>query len=133
MNIYFCGSMTFDHSKADDYKEMINRLENYGHVLNKFVGDKQVHDLDAKDVFLRDTSNLNKADILVADVSVVSMGVGFEIGYFVNKNKPMLILYDKNKPLPSASVRGISNSKLVGYASITDALNSVDEFMKNIK
>lgn len=133
MKIYFCGSMTFDHSKASDYQKMIEKLESYGEVLNKFVGNDKVKEFEPSYVFKRDTSNLDISDLLVADVTVVSTGVGFEIGYFTTKNKPMLILYDKTKPVPSASVRGIVNSCVDNYSNIDEALLKIDEFMKNAK
>ena len=133
MKIYFCGSMTFDHSKAFDYQKMIEKLEDYGEVLNKFVGNNEVKEFEPAYVFKRDTSNLDNADLLVADVTVVSTGVGFEIGYFTTKNKPMLILYDETRPVPSASVRGILNSQVDTYKNINEALLKIDEFMKNAK
>jgi len=129
MNIYFCGSMTLDHSKKKFYAKIINYLGNYGRVLNKFVGEDFV-DISPNETFKRDTHNLDSADILIADISIASLGVGFELGYFSKLNKPILLIYDEEKLLPSSLVRGIPNAIVKSYNNFDEVKIVIDKFIK---
>ncbi len=133
MKFYFCGSMTFDRSKLYDYQKMIAKLKEFGSVLNEFVGEEKMKDTLPLDEFNQDVANLKIADMLVADITVPSTGVGFEIGYFLRENKPMLLLYEQDKPLPSSLVRGIEKSLVLSYKDIDDALVKIAEFVRNAK
>ncbi len=131
MNIYFCGSMTHSQEKMEFYKELIDYLEQYGSVLNKFVGEKIVYK-DNLDISKRDTSNLKNADILIADVSVLSLGVGFELGYADLLPIKTLIIYDDAYPTPSGLILGNPNFAIESYKTIDDAKKIVDEFCKEV-
>lgn len=128
MNLYFCGSMTSSQEKMGDYKELIDSMENYGNVLNKFVGEKIVNE-EPLDIYKRDTGNLRKAEKLVADVSVVSTGVGFELGYADLLNIPTLIIYDSNMPLPSALIIGNDKFQVKSYRNLDEAKAIIKEFL----
>lgn len=132
MNIYFSGSMTHSQEKIDDYKILIEYLENYGTVLNKFVGEKIINK-NPIDIYNRDVENLKRADILVADVTVVSTGVGFELGYADNLKIKTLIIYDENKPLPSGLIIGNPNFLVKSYNTLEDAKNVIDKFINDLK
>ena len=132
MNIYFCGSMTGSQEKMDDYKKLIDSLENYGNVLNKFVGEKIVNS-DAKYIYNRDVDNLKHANVLIADVTIISTGVGFELGYADNLNIKTLVIYDENKKLPSSLILGNSNFTIKSYKNLEEAKEIIANFMKNVK
>lgn len=129
MNIYFCGSMTHSQVKMNDYKELIDYLEQYGNVLNKFVGEKIV-DYNPSDIYKRDTSNLKNADILIADVSIVSTGVGFELGYADLLKIKTLVIYDEALPLPSSLIIGNNNFEVKSYKNLDEAKLIIKEFVE---
>lgn len=128
MNIYFCGSMTGSQEKMADYKELIDYLENYGNVLNKFVG-KKIIDMDSEEIYKRDTSNLKQADILIADVTIISTGVGFELGFADMLDINTLLIYDENKPLPSSLILGNPKFLKKSYNTIEDAKKIIRDFI----
>lgn len=57
---------------------------------------KEQSDLQPGDIYWRDVKAEAKADFLVAEVSVVSWGVGMELMYAIMKGKPILALYNKD-------------------------------------
>ncbi|MBE6140329.1 MAG: hypothetical protein E7172_02200 [Firmicutes bacterium] len=128
MNIYFCGSMTHSQEKREFYKSLIEYLNSFGEVLNPFVGEKMV-EKKAIDIYKRDTNNLKNADILIADVSVVSTGVGFELGYADLLKIKTLIIYDENYPTPSSLILGNPNFVIKSYKSLDEAINICSEFI----
>lgn len=132
MNIYFCGSMTGSQEKMTDYNELINYLDNYGNVLNKFVGEKII-DTAPERIYQRDTDNLKQADILIADVTIISTGVGYELGYADLCDIKTLIIYEENKPLPSSLILG--NPKFIkkSYKSIEEAKQIIKDFITTNK
>lgn len=131
MNIYFCGSMTGSREKQANYEEVINYLKTYGNVLNEFVADKQVTDFNPRIVFERDYANMQKADIVIADITLPSTGVGFELGNFFHMNKKVLVLYDNNYPAPSSLPRGCNKFVVYPYNAISEELDIIKNFIQN--
>ena len=100
MKIYVSGSMYGGQQKINIYKKLIDKLEEYGEVLTKQIADP---DAIKKEVFQKDEdiykdleNKLENADIIIAEVSVPSIGVGYEIGYASKLNKKIIAIYDKN-------------------------------------
>ena len=130
MKIYFCGSMTGDRSKQKNYEEIINYLKNYGTILNDFVADKTVTDYEPEYVFNRDSNNMKNADVVVADISIPSTGVGFELGYFYHLEKPVLTVYDSSYKLPTSLVRGADTFTVKSYSSIEEEKEIINKFIE---
>ncbi|MEG0977414.1 MAG: nucleoside 2-deoxyribosyltransferase [Bacilli bacterium] len=129
MNIYFCGSMTQSQEKMLDYKELINYLSMYGNVLNKFVGEKKGN-LDNNCIYERDINNLNLADVLIADVSIPSLGVGFELGVAESKKIKTLVIYDELRNLPSGLILGNPNFLVMSYKNLDEAKENIKKFLE---
>jgi len=132
VKIYFCGSMTGSRQKQANYEEIIRFLKGYGEVLNEFVADKKVVDYEPSIVFKRDYSNMKIADICIADISIASTGVGFELGIFYNLDVPVLVLFDENLPLPSSLPRGTDKFTVLSYKSIENEKNIIEKFFKTL-
>lgn len=133
MKIYFAGSIRGGRSYADLYKKIIVELENYGTVLTEHIGAKEVIELEMhktdKQIFSQDMDWLKQADVLVADVSVPSLGVGYEIGYAANDGKNILCLYHLESEFPlSAMISGDEALDIIKYNSIDDIKNSLKQY-----
>ena len=114
--IYFCGSMRAGRQDVQLYGTLVTALGRWGEVLTPFVADPAITELDSEyeggDVAIHERTMdlLQKADVVVAEVTVASHGVGYEIGRAVGLNKKVLCL---NRPqegkLLSAMIRGLDN------------------------
>lgn len=106
MKIYFGASISIDRSMLSIYKEIVEELKKLGHdVLSEYVVDpnlKAGDGLSPKELFERETRTLDKAEVLVADVTIPSWGTAFLIEHALENNKPVLALYykDAGTPLP---------------------------------
>jgi 2'-deoxynucleoside 5'-phosphate N-hydrolase len=136
MRIYFAGSIRGGRKYAAFYYELINFLKNYGEVLTEHVGNKNLtHDGDNgfTDHFIhdRDMEWLISSDFLVAEVTIASMGVGYEIGQAVAAGKPVLCLY-RNVPgkTISAMIAGCPRVELFRYTKIEEAKQKITEVFK---
>tara|TARA_X000001036_G_scaffold374389_1_gene362755 strand:+ start:217 stop:630 length:414 start_codon:yes stop_codon:yes gene_type:complete len=137
MKIYFAGSIRGGRDEEDNYMELIHHLATFGEVLTEHVGSKGIDksELINSDQYIyeRDIDWLKKSDVMVADVTVPSLGVGYEIGFAEQLNIPILCLFNpKNKKSLSAMVSG--NRKIINkeYQSINDAKLVLDNFFANL-
>ena len=125
MNIYFGGSITGGRGDVEMYAEFIDFLRRYGTVLTEHIGSVKLTDqgenLTAKEIHDRDVAWIKEADIVVADVSVTSLGVGYELGLAVSLRKPVVCLYRENGKRLSGMIDGCDKIKVVRYADIEDA------------
>ncbi len=63
--------------------------------------------LPEPEVYARDISMIQEADVVIAEVTNPSLGVGYELGYAEKLNKPILCLFDGDSGGKlSAMVRG---------------------------
>lgn len=136
MKIYFAGSIRGGREDAALYLQIIDYLKTFGEVLTEHVGDPNLTELgddEPTDHYIhdRDLKWLQSADILVAEVTTVSMGVGYEIGRAVESGKKVLCLFrpDSGRNL-SAMIAGCSDVQLATYKSFTEAKEWIDLFFK---
>ena len=140
MNIYFAGSITGGREKQKDYFELIEYCKQYGNVLTEHIGTNdtkmkdqpKLSDNEDENVYLKDTNWLNQSDIVIADITIPSTGVGYEIGYAEKLNIPILCLYDNNgtKKLTSM-IAGNKNIITKTYKNIEEAKEIIKEFIES--
>lgn len=94
MNIYFAGSIRGGRMDTELYHRIILYMQKTDNVLTKHVGDlKMQENATDKEIFIRDTAWLRKADILIAECTSPSHGVGYELAYAEKHNIPVHIFY----------------------------------------
>ena len=134
MKIYVSGSIYGGTQKIDTYKILIEELEKYGEVLDKQIADpntiaNEVYQKD-EDIFNDLEEKLIIADVLIAEVSIPSLGVGYELGFADNHNKKIIAIYDKNyTPKVTTMIRGNKRIKLIPYQRIEEITNNLDELL----
>ena len=110
MNIYFCGSIRGGRQDAALYHDMIAFLKQYGPVLTEHVGDlsltAQGNDGTADAIWQRDTEWLRQSDIVIAECSTPSLGVGYELAFAEAISKPVHVFYGKSDGRLSAMLAG---------------------------
>ena len=110
MNIYFCGSIRGGRQDAALYHDMVAFLKQYGPVLTEHVGDlsltAQGNDGTAGAIWQRDTEWLRQSDIVIAECSTPSLGVGYELAFAEAIGKPVHVFYGKSDGRLSAMLAG---------------------------
>ncbi|KAK7878357.1 hypothetical protein WMY93_031074 [Mugilogobius chulae] len=114
--IYFCGSIRGGRDDVHVYQRLVHALRTYGTVLTEHVGDGsltdsgEVSDSGDKLIHDRDLDWLRQSDVIVAEVTQPSLGVGYELGRAVEMNKPILCLFrpESGRRL-SAMIRGAAD------------------------
>jgi nucleoside 2-deoxyribosyltransferase len=138
MKIYFAGSIFGGRENVYLYKQIIDLLKKYGEVLTEdVVGNEKYVAVSEKEgvpddeyIYTRDTKWIESADILIADVTVPSIGVGYEIGFAEAQGKKILCIYQEggNKKL-SFMVSGNKNIITKTYKTIEDLELIFEKFL----
>lgn len=101
LNCYISQAITllrqFDQKEAEEYLKFYEHMEKClkkNHRINIFHPIKEDSRKKSDEIYWRDLAEIDKADFLVAEISVVSWGVGQELTYAIIKGKPILALYN---------------------------------------
>ena len=137
MKIYFAGSIRGGRDEEKNYLKIIKHLAKYGDVLTEHVGLKDIEKNEQNNsdsyIFERDVSWLKSANMMIADVTVPSLGVGYEIGFAERLNIPILCLYNPNSTKSlSAMVLGNKTFTCRDYNNVTEAKLLIDKFISSI-
>lgn len=138
MKVYFIGSARGDFEDRDFYSRIVTILERHGEVLSEYSGDIEVTELGEKrksaDIYERDIAWLRTADIVVAEVSVPSLGVGYEIALAERLGKPVLCLFRNGhgKHALSAIIAGNSNLTVREYDSLLGFETAFKHFLREL-
>lgn len=130
--IYCAGAIRGDTSFRRNYELIIKLVAEAGfEALTELnLQDKVV--LSDKDIFLRDKSWLDKSEMMIAELSGISTGVGFEISYALYVRKiPVLVVYSSSIDSISAMISGCNSEFLSvkNYSSDEELTQIVNNFI----
>jgi len=138
MRIYLACTVRGDRSGVLAGRAICERLEHHGHeVQTKHLLADDVETAEAQltegDVFRRDLGWLAQCDVLVAEASGSSYGVGFEVGYVLGRahasRQRVVLLYDRRRRHAiSRLITGNCdpNCATFGYGSIEELSAFID-------
>lgn len=134
MKIYVSGSIYGGTQKIETYKILIKELEKYGEVLDKQIADENTIANEAyqndEDIFKDLECKLQEADIIFAEVSIPSLGVGYELGFADKLNKKIVAIYDKNyTEKVSTMIRGNKRIKLIPYNELNEITDNLQDLL----
>ena len=112
--VYFAGSIRGGRSDAELYKRVIQYIQRKHIVLTEHVGYKSLNtteSLKSRDVAIyeQDTAWLRESDLVIAECTTPSLGVGYELAYAEGLGKPVHIFYDRSRTNLSAMLTGNKN------------------------
>ncbi len=135
MNIYFACSITGGRDFESMYQAIVNALTEDSHMVpTAHLAESGVMALEAVidplEVYARDVTWIRDCDVLIAEVSMPSHGVGYEIGFSLGLGKPVLALYKEGRKV-SKMISGNPDSNLmvVSYQSPEDAIDKIRKFL----
>ncbi len=137
MNIYFACSITGGREFQPVYQALVEALLSDGHeVPTAHLAEPGVTSeaiLAPRTVYDRDTAWIRGCDALVAEVSVPSHGVGYEIAFALEQGKPVLCLGRAGRPL-SKMISGNPHPRLrvFLYEGLEQALNELSTFISHL-
>jgi nucleoside 2-deoxyribosyltransferase len=124
VKVYFACSIR-GGGDTSNYITILDAIKKAGgDVLSEIFVHDAIHlggsPLPADQIFKRDIGMIQEADLVIAEVSNPSLGVGYELAYAQNLGRPILCLYNKESGGNlSAMISGNSYNTVVHYDTLT--------------
>jgi hypothetical protein len=138
MKIYFVASIKGREKYRENYERIITLLGKKGHqVVEQTLSPstKDVYGLSDHDKILfykKVLKWINQADIVIAETSYPSLGIGFEISQALEKGKPVVVLYTEEET--PHLIQGVESEKLFLVKYGLDNLSgTLDQIIKDAK
>ncbi len=135
MNIYFACSITGGRDFESVYQTITKALaEDHHEVPTAHLAETGITVLEASidplEVYSRDVEWIKASEVLIAEVSAPSHGVGYEIGFALGLGKRVLALYEKGRKV-SKMISGNPDPqlKVASYKSPDDAVALIRQFL----
>jgi len=132
LTIYFGGAISGGRADVGHYRRIVDALLADGHrVLAGAVASEDVtahgEALNPCAIFARDLGWIEEADVLVAEVSVPSTGVGYEIATMRYRfGRPVICLYRAGHTKRcSAMIAGDAGIELIEYDDAAEMLDQL--------
>jgi nucleoside 2-deoxyribosyltransferase len=121
------------------YQSIVRALTEAGHeVPTAHLAETGITSVEAgihpNEVYERDVAWIRACDVLIAEVSVPSHGVGYEIGFALGIGKPVLALYQEGRKV-SKMISGNPDSLLTVrlYQTSSEAVQTIGVFLAKIR
>lgn len=117
MKVFFSGSIRGGRQLLPTYQYIICFLNSRKYiVLSEHVGAEGLEKVEAKmteqEIYEKDVNWIEESDCVIADITVPSIGVGYEICHAVKHKKPVLCVHQEGA---KASAMVLGNS--TGYVT----------------
>jgi nucleoside 2-deoxyribosyltransferase len=136
MKIFFAGSIRGGRQLIPTYQYIIRFLKSMNYtVISEHVAASGLEKAEAKmteqEIYEKDVNWIEESDRVVAEITVPSIGVGYEICHAVKHQKPVLCVYQEGTKA-SAMVLGNSTGYVTAksYSNKKQLEEILEEFLK---
>lgn len=134
MKLFFAGSIRGGRQLMPRYQHIINFLRSHDFtVLSEHVALKNLERTEARmseeEIFEKDIHWVEEADCVIADVTIPSIGTGYEICHAVSCQKPVLCIYEKGTNA-SAMVLGNTHVTARSYSDMKEIEEILLDYLK---
>ena len=126
MNIYFSGSIRGGRGDTGLYADIVSILRNHGTVLTEHVANPDLSSygkltMTNEEIYEKDMAMLHDSDIVVAEVTITSLGVGYEIGAAEALGIPIVCLHrPTDEQSLSAMLVGNPHVRCIAYEQVEE-------------
>lgn len=132
--IYFAGSIRGGREDADLYKRIIDYINKTDIVVTEHIGQA---DMSMKSqtlmsdacIYERDTKWLESCDLLIAECTCPSLGVGYELAYAEAHGIPAYVFYNGLRSNISAMLNGNPYFTVVPYENEEELYQILDDIL----
>lgn len=105
--VYFAGSIRGGREDVLLYQNIIDTLKKNCIVLTEHIGNPSLKEsISDKEIYERDIALLEESQLVIAECTTPSLGVGYELSYAERINKEIHVFYNKNRTSLSAMISG---------------------------
>ena len=133
VKVYFAGSIRGGRIDAELYARIIRYIQRTDIVLTEHIGnpDLNLNEQGKRDVeiYEEDMAWLRESDVVIAECTCPSLGVGYELAYAEKIGKPCHIFYDRTKTHLSAMLTGNPYFQIHPYEDAELIFRTIDEIL----
>ena len=134
--VYFAGSIRGGRDDAQLYTDLISYIKTKNAiVLTEHIGDnnllKNEKNLTDKEIYLRDIAWMKESDLIIAECTRPSLGVGYELAFAEKLQKPVNVLFRNKECHLSAMISGDEYFKVFSYETKEEAFKIIDQILNN--
>jgi 2'-deoxynucleoside 5'-phosphate N-hydrolase len=134
MIIYCASPIRGDRIYESIYKEIVSHVNSLGHTALSELSDKFRPAIPLTDIqiYKRDVKWMESSQLMIAEASSASTGVGFEVAYFLyHLKRPVLVLNKYGEKTVSAMISGNDAELLTiqDYTGIEDMKKSISRYL----
>lgn len=115
----------FPKAKIIDYRDILDYKKEISLDFSDFEINKKMANFDLEQV--------KNSDILIADISSLSTGLGIELGIALTYKKKIIFCYEKNSKISTMITGTFYNSPFIEYEDIKDLENQLSKELKQWK
>lgn len=142
--VYFAGSIKGGRADAGLYKRMIQYIQKSDIVLTEHVGDLSLSKIEnhldaptntsdaiaaASAIYAQDTGWLKESDLVIAECTTPSLGVGYEMAFAEKCGIPVHIFYNSERTKLSAMLLGNSYFHIHPYSDEDEIFPLIDKIL----
>ena len=129
--IYFAGSIRGGRADAALYARLISHMNERHKVLTEHIGSPSLfptveRGMTDEQIYVQDMNWLESCDVVIAECSTPSLGVGYEMAYAEKIGKPVHIFFDKSRGYLSAMLTGDTYFHIHYYETEEELVRLVD-------
>ncbi len=132
MTILFSASVRGGRALQPQYVQIVELLQQYGTVLSEEIADEKFSgfgetDLTKEEIHDREIQSIEQCDVMVADVTTPSLGVGYLIANALQRDKKVICLYQGEDTYKlSAMIKGSDKVQVHTYMNPEDLKSLFD-------
>lgn len=134
--VYFAGSIRGGRADAELYQRIIDYIKLKDEVLTEHIGKttislKQQTRIIDSHIYERDVNWLESCDMVIAECSNASLGVGYELAYAEAHDIPVFAFYNKKTSSLSAMINGNRYFNIIPYETEDEIYFALDRILEN--
>lgn len=139
MVIHFAGSTQNLQESIGNFRQIIDSIHKDGHVLARdwiepsyslLQNPSKFEEIDWDEIYKQNIDAVSTADLMIADATYDSFGVGFLIAVAIQQRKPVLVLIKKGSR-EGMILRGLHGGSIIKATYTDENLQQVvDKFIK---
>ena len=135
--IYFAGSIRGGRADGALYARLIAHMKQRHCVLTEHIGSPMQtmttieRDMTDEEIYQMDTAWLRESDLIIAECTTPSLGVGYELAYAEAHGKPTHVFYNSERCVISAMLSGDTYFHMHPYTDEAELFALVDAVLED--
>ena len=131
--VYFAASIRGGREDAALYRRMIAQIGETDTVLTEHVGAPELSELESEGdeaIYEQDVAWLRECDLVIAECTTPSLGVGYELAFAEKLGKPCHVFYDRRRTQLSAMLTGDRYFRIHPYSDEEELFSGLEKLLR---